>query len=57
MWIIVREAERCWSDDEQNGVMSEGRQAVSRSLKRQETDSFTEAQKCCGPADTLIPVQ
>ena len=54
---MVREVEHCWSDDEQNGVMSEGRQVVSRSLKRQETDSFTEAQKCCGPADTLIPVQ
>ena len=54
---MVREVEHCWSDDEQKGVMSEGRQAASRSLKRQETDSFPEAQKCCGPAETLIPVQ
>ena len=42
---MVREVERCWSDDEQKGVMSEGRQAASRSLKRQETDSVPEAQK------------
>ena len=31
--------------DEQKGVMSEGRQAASRSLKRQEIDSFPEDQK------------
>ena len=42
---MVREVEHCWSDDEQKGVMSEGRQAASRSLKRQETDSVPEAQK------------
>ena len=41
---MVREVEHCLSDDEQNGIMSEGGQAVSRSLKRQETDCFPEAQ-------------
>ena len=51
---MVREVERWSSDDEQNGVMSEGRQAVSRSLTG---NGLPEAQKCCGPADTLIPVQ
>ena len=45
MCITVREVERCWSDDEQKGVMTEGRQAVFRSLKRQETDYFPEAER------------
>ena len=45
IWITVREVERCWSDDGQKAVMNEGRQAVFRSLKKQETDSFPEAQR------------
>ena len=45
MCITVREVERCWSDDELKGVMNKSRQAVFRSLKRQETDSFPEAQR------------
>ena len=45
MCITVREVERCWSDDEQKQVMNKSRQAVFRSLKRQETDYFPEAER------------